>query len=324
MLQLHIGNVLLTALLPFFAVASTSAVTPDPKLLSLVPPIAQIVAGMNAPSVSGQADSFLLITYNNTVDLRDFFALSGVDDLRVIQQIMMVAAEDRTSSLAEHSLLASGRFDQRRIFKAAAQNGATFNDFKGIRVLVVPPFGRDHATFREVRWLAVIDSSIALFGTIASVQRELDRHLAHSPADPSLMGKLARLRRDDDTWCVLTANTQSAEIRNALWALDPKLADVIESGDAFQFGVRYGRHIEFEYEVNTASSADAQTLSNSLAQSLGGPQGKGSPLLPAPDLAKGGGAEHGVVRVSRAQYDAWLAAVRARNRARSVADLSRR
>jgi hypothetical protein len=180
MLQLHIGNVLLTALLPFFAVASTSAVTPDPKLLSLVPPIAQIVAGMNAPSVSGQPDSFLLITYNNTVDLRDFFALSGVDDLRVIQQIMMVAAEDRTSSLAEHSLLASGHFDQRRIFKAAAQNGATFNDFKGIRVLVVPPFGRDHATFREVRWLAVIDSSIALFGTIASVQRELDRHLAHS------------------------------------------------------------------------------------------------------------------------------------------------
>jgi hypothetical protein len=134
----------------------------------------------------------------------------------------------------------------------------------------VPPFGRDQATFQQVRWLAVIDSSIALFGTIASVQRELDRHLAHSPADPSLMGKLARLRRDDETWCVLTANTQSTEIRNALWALDPKLADVIESGDAFQFGVRYSRHVEFEYEVNTASSADAQTLSNSLAQSLGG------------------------------------------------------
>ena len=164
MLQLHIGNVLLTALLPFFAVASASAVTPDPKLLSLVPPTAQIVAGMNAPSVSGQPDSFLLITRNNTVDLLDFFALSGVDDSRVIQQIMMVAVEDRTNSLAEHSLLASGRFDQKRIFKAAAQNGATFNDFKGIRVLVVPPFGRDQATFREVRWLAVIDSSIALFG----------------------------------------------------------------------------------------------------------------------------------------------------------------
>jgi hypothetical protein len=31
--------------------------------------------------------------------------------------------------------------------------------------------------------------------------------------------------------------------------------------------------------------------------------------LPAPDLAKAGGAEHGVVKVSRAQYDAWLAAV---------------
>jgi hypothetical protein len=117
MLQLHIGNVLVTALLPLFAVASASAVKPDPKLLSLVPPTAQIVAGMNAPSVSGQPDSFLLITRNNTVDLRDFFALSGVDDSRVIQQIMMVAAEDRTNSLAEHSLLASGRFDQRRSSK---------------------------------------------------------------------------------------------------------------------------------------------------------------------------------------------------------------
>jgi len=38
----------------------------------------------------------------------------------------------------------------------------------------------------------------------------------------------------------------------------------------FSSEVRYGRHIEFEYEVNTASSEDAQTLSNSLAQFWGG------------------------------------------------------
>ena len=44
------------------------------------------------------------------------------------------------------------------------------------------PFERELGTFKDVRWLAMIDSKVALFRTISSAQQELDRHLAASAA----------------------------------------------------------------------------------------------------------------------------------------------
>jgi hypothetical protein len=323
MLQSQVRKALLTIFFPFFTAAITSAVTADPKLLSLVPPGAQIVAGMNAPSLGGQPDSFLLMTHNNTVDLEDFFALSGADSSRIIHQVIMVATEGDMGALAEHSLLASGNFDQARITRSAADGGATPGEYRGIRVLAVQPFARERGAFNDVRWLAMIGSDVALFGTIASVQLELDRHLARSTADPSLMRKLARLRRDDETWCVLAAFVHNYETRRALSSLDAMLADPSHDGDAFQFGIHYGRHVEFEYEITAASSASAQAISSSLPQSLAG-TARGSSQLRGSDMTPAGGAVHGVVKVSRAQYDSWLAEVLAHARPRIAADSSRR
>ena len=85
--------------------------------------------------------------------------------------------------------------------------------------LVLQPLERNRGTSNEVRWLAVIESNVAVFGTIASVQQELDRHLDHSAADLSLRQRLARLRRDDETWCVLAAFVHNYETRRALGSL---------------------------------------------------------------------------------------------------------
>jgi len=319
----HVNNVHVVALVPFLSAAITSAVTPDQRLLSLVPPGALIAAGMNAPSPQGQPDSFLLVTQNNTADLADFFALSGADDSRSIHQVILVAAADSTGGLGEHSLLASGHFDQARIYRSAVDLGASVSHYRGFTVLVVQPFARERGRFNDVRWLAILDSNALLFGTVTSVQQELDRHLAHSATDPALTKKLAHLRRDDETWCVLSVSAENVEIRNALRSLDPKLADLVQDGDAFQFGIRYGKHIEFEYSVNMASSIDTQTISNSFARSLTGPQANGSSLLPSPAMNSDRGSVHDVVRIPRSRYDAWLAGVQARSRARLVPDSSR-
>jgi hypothetical protein len=58
------------ALLVFFWLLSvhvSSALSPDPRLLSLVVPGSHLVGGMNAPSPTGQPDNFLLITHNRTI-----------------------------------------------------------------------------------------------------------------------------------------------------------------------------------------------------------------------------------------------------------------
>ena len=95
----------------------------------------------------------------------------------IIHQIIFAAGGADPSTLGEHSLLMSGHFAQKRIFRAAVENGARLSEFRGIRVLVQQPLLRDLGTLKDVRWLAVIDSTVALFGTISSVQQELDRQL---------------------------------------------------------------------------------------------------------------------------------------------------
>jgi hypothetical protein len=81
--------------------ASASPPGSDPRLLSLVPPGAAIVAGMT----QGTPDSYLALTPNNTTDLMDFISIAGVDPTRKIWGTTLVAASDGRGLLSEHSLL---------------------------------------------------------------------------------------------------------------------------------------------------------------------------------------------------------------------------
>jgi hypothetical protein len=291
------------------SVEMLSAAPPDVKLLSLVPPGARIVAGVaNRPS-PGKPGSFLLMTRKNVVDRNDFISLAGVDDSLIIHQMIFEAGGSDTSTMEEHSLLASGHFDQARIFKAAVENGATVSEFKGFRILIQHPFERELGTFKDVRWLTVIDSNVAVFGTRVSVQQELERHLAKSAADPSLMQKLERLRRDDATWSVLDMFKFDDEIEHALGSLDPMLAELAHAGTSFLFGVRYGRKIEVEYEGTVPSSKSAQTIANSSVESLIAGNLESSSLLPHPDLTAERDSVRGVIKVAMDRYAAWVAEV---------------
>jgi hypothetical protein len=299
-----VGRVVLVVLFSLLTIALGSAVTPNPKLLSLVPPTAQSIAGMIAPRSGRVPTSFLLITHNNLQDLNDFIALSGADNSRVIEQIIMVAS-DGGGALAEHSLLASGHFDQGLIYRSANRSvGASAAKYRGIPVLVVQPFARERDTFHDVRWLAMMDSNLAVFGTIASVQRELDRRLEHSVADPALGRRLAHLRRDDATWCVATLPDHNGEIEAAFEMLDPRLPELLRPGNALEFGTHYGRQVEFEYEVGLASSHDVESVLASLQ-----PPVTGSSLLPVAELIKIDGGIRGVLKVSKDRYEAWKAGV---------------
>jgi len=312
----------LIALISLFVLPLNSTTTQDQKLLSLVPPGAQVVAGMSATSRRDPPGNFLLVTHSNTVDLQDFFALIGVDSSHIIRQVVFVAIADDEGALNEHSLLASGHFDQSRIYRSATEAGAELANYRGISILSIKPFARERGDLDDVRWLAVLDSDVLLFGTIANVHQELDRHLSGSTTDPSIVQRLGRLQSEDETWCLLAAPVHSEEIRNALGRLDPALATLIENGGAFQFGIRYARHVEFEYEVATASTAATRAIADSLTRSLAGPA-KGSSLLRSQDLTAEDNTVRGVIKVSMNRYNTWLAQVSVRSRNGSTASAPR-
>src|SRR5215471_14516237 len=249
------------ALLSFLTASFSSALS-DPKLVSLVPPGAQVVAGIDGSMQKGQQTGFVLVSHNNTVDLEDFFALVGVDSSRIIRYAVFVAMDDESTSLARHSLLISGHFDQPRIYQSAVQGGAEASRYRDIPILNIEPFSRERDTVKETRWLAILHSDILLFGSIVSVRDELDRYLAGSGTDPILARKLARLRHDDQSWCVLSSATRNPGIQNQLVSLDPEMAEAVKNGSAFQFGIRYRKQVEMEYEITPASASVKPRISD--------------------------------------------------------------
>ena len=271
----------------------------DPRLHSLVPPGAEIVASLT----QGTPSSYLVLTPNNVTDLTDFLSISGVDPIREIWHITQVAASRNQDFLSEHNLIASGHFDSRHIFKSAEENGATESKYLGIAVLIVPPLERNKAISQDLRWLAFIDSQIAVFGTVPMVQEELIRYLARSPADPSLMQNLAHLRSTDRSWCVLTPAVYNREdVRRTLAALDPVLGHPGHANDRLILGIHFGRRVEIEFE----SIPDSGNSEESQLQTE--PEFSTAPLTKAPRpvssfFSKSHTIPHRVIRLSQKRYD---------------------
>jgi hypothetical protein len=286
-----------------FSTASASPPDADPRLLSLVPPGAAIVAGLTP----GTPASYLALTRNDSADLGDFLSIAGVDPTRTIWRITLVASAGDHGFISEHSLLASGQFDSRHIFKSAEENGAVESEYRGIPVLIVPPLDRDKNISHHIRWLAFPDSQIAVFGTVPMVQEELSRYVARSPADSSLMDRLSHLRSADQSWCVLNPTVYNQEIvRRTLAALDPNLGQPNHANDGLILGIHFGRRVDVEYE----SIPDPGTSEESQPQT--DPEFSLAPLTKAPRpvfsfFSNTQTIPHKVIRLSQKQYDEFVA-----------------
>jgi hypothetical protein len=296
-----------TLLFPIMAAGVGRSFSPDLRLISLVPSDAEMVAGIGAPTMYGQQpNTFLLITPNNAADLNDFLALSGVDDARVIHQVILVATKQATRNPDRHSLLASGHFNQARIFKAAVENGAVVDQYRSVGIVVLSPFQRERQSLPDVRWLAIVSENVAILGTIEDVRAELDRHLDKARADVPLMRWLAQLEGDDMSWCLVRTLAQNDLILHALRSLDPEFARRVHDGDTILFGIHYGRRIRFEY-ILTASVASAEAGSPSLVPTSGTPNATAYPLMAASPQVNG--SIRGRMYLSTTRYEKWLADV---------------
>lgn len=237
------------SLFSLFHAAAACALSSDPRLLQLVPPESQVIAGMLSPSTSGQLSSLLLVTRRNELDHKDFFALTGGDPSRSIHEVVFVAASGR-GVLSEHSLLVSGHFNRDAIFRLAGEGTATADKYRGVPILAVAPFARERESFRELRWLAIPNERIAIFGSVASVQRELDRWIANTPPDPELLERLSRLDRRDETWCLLPAPRPGGLVASILGKVDANLGALAGEGRSIQYGIHFGKDVEITASNN--------------------------------------------------------------------------
>lgn len=290
-------------LVMFLWSAPTRALTPDPDLLALVPPGTQIVSGINPAPPGNRHRRFLLITRKCVLDMEDFRSLSGSDPSRHIQQVLFVAQQGDPPTVEEHGILVSGQFDQARIYGSALAGGATHAEYRGIHMVEIQPFARERGV-DQVRWLAILQPNVLLFGTVEMVKEALDQKFARGAQDSRLMQNLAALRSDDDAWSIVMDTTNSG-IRGALMALSPELAAMAD-GKVLRLGIRYARQIEFEYAIDPSPETEKPH-----SDSAWSPQGRPVPglfsLLPRLKFdGTGQSGTHGMVKVSPKLYDRWL------------------
>jgi hypothetical protein len=237
-----------------------SGLSPDPRILSLIPHDTEIADGSGASPSKAGLMSFLVFRQENAADLRDFIGLLGVDNSKAIRQIFLLGGTKRPSARFEHSVIALGRFNHGPIYKGAIQNGARTRVYRGMEIVELDPFSRDEGTVSDVRWLAVVGSDLAVLGTISSVREELDHYADHAPPDSSLIERFGRLRGDDETWCILSNTVQKDAIRQALGSLDARFLDLARDESQFQFGIHYGTRIRFDYESAGVSNSNPSTI----------------------------------------------------------------
>jgi hypothetical protein len=132
--------------------------------------------------------------------------------------------------------------------------------------------------------------------------------LARSQTDASLLRQLAHLRSKDETWCVLSAPLRNGEINRALAAVNPELAELARSGDTFEFGLHYGRGVEFEYDATVASTEASRPGLDSHRQAPVEPASSAS-LIPVLKTAVDAHTLHNIIEVSMSRYKAWLAEI---------------
>ena len=285
----------------FVAAVAASALSSDLRLIQMVPPESKVVASMLSPTPGGQPSGVLLITGNNRIDLDDFYAVTGADASRVIHQVVFVAGSGSVGKLSEHSLLVNGHFDRSTIFRSAESGNASAETYRGESILVVPPLARERSRFKQVRWLAILNSDIAIFGTPISVQQELDRQIANSRPDPILIERLSRLGRQDETWCLLPAPLRGGVVETALEKLDPKLGAIAREGRSMQYGIHFGSHVEITASSNHAASGVSNIEDD-------GTDAHSVPTHSFLGDSQGGGDDGkvAVVKISRRRYDACL------------------
>ena len=285
----------------------SSAVSPDPRLLALIPPGTEIVAEIRASSISRQTSNYSFITSYNKVDLSDFVAITGSDESRLFDRVIFTASSGHNGTPIEHSIIVSGHFNHDRIFRAHGAN-ETILRYRGMDVLDVAPFERERNWFGHRRWLVFIGSGTAIFGTIASVEEEIARSLAGSPPDSAILQRLARLQHDDQEWSLLPAMGHGAPVLHQLRLLDPSLAILAEDADSLAFGIRYRRRVELEFVMDLSSKSGATSLLHRVYDSSTDLR-NGESLLSSRQspFSVGDPVARRFLKLSKTQFEKWVA-----------------
>lgn len=307
MLNLHQKSLCGLAFLAAAAMAKALATPADSDVLRLVPGGAQVVSGISDRGTSSATGRLLVVTENNNRDLDDCRTLLGVDGQKAINEVIEAADSSIAGDLSDHLLLVAGSFDHARVFKAALENGAGRAEYDGRELLVLRPFGRESPSMKDVRWLAILENRVLVFGVPRMVAKALDRYERHEPADPILLQRLARVHSDVNSWSIVAMPAPILTKHLALGNIPASLETILKDADEVELGIHYGRNARIDLSIHSAGSDPGDGLLSRAQPIL-------ASFAPAPRShlhvgMVGQGRIQGSMTIREKEFDEWLAAL---------------
>jgi len=239
------------------AAAATLSLGADLALLGLVPADARMAAGLNVDrardSVFGQ--KILNEIKEEDAGFRKLIDETGFDPRRDIRSVVMASAG--TPGTPNAMVAVRGAFDITKISQLAQSKGAVSTLYRGVQLWSPPANEKDGQGA-----VALIDPTLAVFGTTATVKAAIDAKLSGKPAmAPALAAKVNQWR-GYDAWFVSTASLGDMGVgktgQNAI--LPGGLAvDAIKEAAA---GVRFSQNVDIAGDVLTRSAQDAAALAD--------------------------------------------------------------
>jgi len=290
-----------------FASLSCSASPTNSKLLWLVPPGAQIVAGFENYHDERHHGQLLLTTRNNRLDLADWQAIAGVDHERAIEEVIEVAASPDGGVLPEHLLLVAGRFNCNKILRSLQLSGAKQTEYEGQQVILVEPFAREKGVMNGTRWLIILENRLVMLGTPSIVQKSLHRYLNHADVDMVIRERLSQLPLDVNSWNVLSSLPKTPTYYTAPKPASP-WARFFEGADVLIVGARFGSKIRMHFSLHANEDRGKRFFEQKTTSfaDVFAPGRTGSSRPPrVGDVEVRPNRVQGSIQLSRKQFDAW-------------------
>ena len=202
----------LTAGLALSALLCAGANGADPRLMNLVMPDANTLAGVNVTNAEitpfGQ---YVLnqLTLSANDDLQKFITATGFDPRHDVTEIL--AATSGSVDKPTGLVIALGNFnvDQLTAALTTKSSGVSTQDYNGAKLVL----GETKDQQQEA--IAFMGSTIAVLGDVASVKAAIDRSSHANSINPALATHVQSLSLNNDAWAVTT---------NSISALMPGLA----------------------------------------------------------------------------------------------------
>jgi hypothetical protein len=238
------------------ALAAPSAHAQDP-LARLIPPDAAVLAGMHRAAYV-PTDQLWLATPNNLHDLDEFVSVTVTDPARRFDEVIVADSPAGSDPLADHLLLARGRFHFDTLRHAP---GLLLSSFEEVPVLVMPA-----TSTSGPRWLAVLHDRLALYGSPAAVGRAIERARTSSPADPAIAARLRQASAGEVSWSSVTLDPAALREHLRLRPGQASIASCLADVRAITLGSAFTPAARVDLRVLTASPQQAAIASSCLTR----------------------------------------------------------